>query len=543
MNPLIIGKIKSVSGYSAEVMLRDDLKGMYLTHKGRLYSIGQIGSYLVIPVAHEKIVGIVSEIKMLTVQNESGEQIIKSDKKVISLQLVGSISNNKFERGIGTYPLVEDDVCLADENDFKIIFEGQERGKNIEIGLFSQNEKFKVLINVDNFFSKHVAVLGTTGSGKSCAVAKILQKVLEFKDSHLILLDLHGEYVKAFPNKSNIITGSELEIPYWLLDYDELQDLCIDKSESAAHNQTMIFKEAILKAKRDSIGKDGLGLEEIFTIDTPIYFDLNEVHDFIKNKNEEMVPGARAEKEKQGSFYGQFTRFLTRLESKINDQRFAFMFKPKKYTKSEHLESFMRLLLGRNQDEYKNITVIDLSGIPFEIVEIVVSVLSRLIFDFNFWNKQKRECPLCIVYEEAHNYIPRNRSSIAKMSVERIAKEGRKYGVSLIVVSQRPSELSETVLSQCNNFISLRVTNPDDQNYVKKLVPDQNAELMNMLSILRRGEALIIGEAVVMPVRVLMDLPSPTPDSDDIKFFDKWNNGIKDLNIGEIIDSWRKQER
>lgn len=541
MNPLVIGKIKSVSGYSAEVMLRDDLKGMYLTHEGRLYSIGQIGSYLVIPVAHEKIVGIVSEIKMLTVQNESGEQIIKSDKKIISLQLVGSISNNKFERGIGTYPLVEDDVCLADENDFKTIFEGQEKGRNIEIGLFSQNEKFKVLINVDNFFPKHVAVLGTTGSGKSCAVAKILQEVLKFKDSHLILLDLHGEYIKAFPDKSNIITGSELEIPYWLLDYDELQDLCIDKSESTAHNQTMIFKEAILKAKRDSISRDGLGLEAIFTIDTPIYFDLVEVLGFIKNKNEEMIPGKAAPK--QGPFHGDFTRFLTRLESKINDQRFAFMFKPKKYTKSEHLESFMRLLLGRDKNGYKNITVIDLSGIPFEIVEIVVSVLSRLIFDFNFWNKHKRECPLCIVYEEAHNYIPRNRPSTAKLSVERIAKEGRKYGVSLIVVSQRPSELSETVLSQCNNFISLRVTNPDDQNYVKKLVPDQNAELMNMLSILRRGEALIIGEAVVMPVRVLMESPSPTPDSDDIRFYDKWNNGIGDLNIGEIVDSWRRQER
>jgi len=219
------------------------------------------------------------------------------------------------------------------------------------------------------------------------------------------------------------------------------------------------------------------------------------------------------------------------------------MFKPRRYIKSEHLESLMRLLLGRDEKGYKNITVVDLSGIPFEIVEIVVSVLSRLIFDFNFWNKYKRECPVCVVYEEAHNYIPRSRFSVAKMSVERIAKEGRKYGVSLIAVSQRPSELSETVLSQCNNFISLRVSNPDDQNYIKKLVPDQNAELMNMLSILRRGEALIIGEAVVMPVRVLIELPSPTPDSDDIKFFENWNNGIKDLNVGEVIDRWRKQER
>lgn len=541
MNPLTIGKIKSVSGYSAEVMLRDDLKGMYITHEGKLYSIGQIGSYLIIPVAYEKIVGIVSEIKMLEAQNESGEEIIRSDKKIITIQLIGRIFNNRFERGLGTYPLVEDDVCLADESDFSIIFEGQEKGKNIDIGLFSQNEKFKVLINVDSFFSKHAAILGTTGSGKSCTVAKILQRVLEFKDSHIILLDLHGEYINAFPNKSNIITGPELEIPYWLLNYEELQDLCIDKSESTAHNQVMIFKEAILNAKLNSIKKDNPNLEKNFTIDTPVYFDLREVYNFIKAKNEKMVQGAT--KPKQGPFYGQFTRFLTRLESKINDQRFTFMFKPKKYIKSEHLEKLMRLLLGRDDNGYKNITVVDLSGIPFEIVEIVVSVLSRLIFEFNFWNKHKRECPICVVYEEAHNYIPRSRLSIARMPVERIAKEGRKYGVSLIVVSQRPSELSETVLSQCNNFISLRVSNPDDQNYVKKLVPDQNAELMNMLSILRRGEALIIGEAVVMPVRVLIELPNPTPDSDDIKFFDKWNNGIRDLNVREIIEHWRKQER
>src|SRR3989304_269435 len=252
MNPLIIGKIKSVFGYSAEVMLRDDLKGMYLTHEGKLYSIGQIGSYLIIPVAYEKIVGIVSEIKMLEVQNEAGEKIIRSDKKIITIQLIGRIFNNRFERGLGTYPLVEDDVCLADENDFSIIFEGQEKEKNIESGLFSQNEKFKVSINVDNFFSKHAAILGTTGSGKSCTVAKILQKELEFKDSHLILLDLHGEYIGAFPDKSNIITGPELEIPYWLLNHEELQDLCVDKSESTAHNQAMIFKEAILGAKENS---------------------------------------------------------------------------------------------------------------------------------------------------------------------------------------------------------------------------------------------------------------------------------------------------
>jgi DNA helicase HerA-like ATPase len=166
-----------------------------------------------------------------------------------------------------------------------------------------------------------------------------------------------------------------------------------------------------------------------------------------------------------------------------------------------------------------------------------------LIFEFNFWNKERNKCPVLVVYEEAHNYIPRNNNTSAKISVERIAKEGRKYGVSLMVVSQRPSELSETVLSQCNSYINLRITNPDDQNYIKSLVSDQNAELMDMLPDLRRGEALVIGEGIVMPMRVIITLPNDTPRSADVQFYKHWNDGIEDLDVKNVIDTWWRQNK
>ncbi|MBT9175392.1 MAG: hypothetical protein DDT22_01067 [candidate division WS2 bacterium] len=546
MNPLWVGNVISVIGGKIEVALRDDIKDMYLNYNGSLYYIGQIGSYVVIPVAYEKIVGIVSQIRLEDIgfkkEALTGKDVDIKQRKVMYVQLVGKISEKRFERGVGTYPLIGDEVLLASDDDFQAIFSTKKEDNTFVIGKFSQNERFDVKVDVDEFFTKHIAVLGTTGAGKSCTIAKIVEEILKFKDTHIVLLDLHGEYLNNFKEKSVVITGDDLELPYWLLNFEELQDICIDRREQSAHNQVIIFKEAILNAKRNSINKDLSDLVSTFTIDTPVYFDVNEVVASIKEKNEEMVTGSSG-KDKQGPFYGQFTRFLTRLESKINDQRYSFMFKPKIYTESHKLEDLMRKILGRVKNNYRNITIFDLSGIPFEIRDVVVSLLSRLIFEFNFWNKGRDKSPLLVIYEEAHNYIPRNYNTSAKVSVERIAKEGRKYGVSLMVVSQRPAELSETVLSQCNSYINLRITNPDDQNYIKGLVSDQNAELMDMLPDLRRGEALVIGEGIVMPMRVIISLPNDTPQSADMQFYKYWNDGIKDLDVKSIIDRWWKQAK
>jgi hypothetical protein len=228
----------------------------------------------------------------------------------------------------------------------------------------------------------------------------------------------------------------------------------------------------------------------------------------------------------------------------MTDKRYEFMFKPKKFKDSIAIKDVISRIFGL--DNKKQITVLDLSGVPFDIVNIIVSLLARMVFDFNFWNKSKSDFPVLLVFEEAHNYLPQvatahNRA--ARRTVERIAKEGRKYGVACMIVSQRPSEVSETILSQCNNFITLRLTNPTDQNYVKKLVPDSFSGLFDILPTLRPGEALIIGDSTPLPVRVLLDYPAPPPDSADIKFYDKWVASEKETNVSDVVERWWKQDR
>lgn len=256
-----------------------------------------------------------------------------------------------------------------------------------------------------------------------------------------------------------------------------------------------------------------------------------------------MVPGAKG-KEKKGPLHGIFDRFLIRFDSRINDPRFRFMFSPTNYSGNASLPQLLKEYLSI--DTGKRMTVIDLSGIPFEAVGVVVSVVSRVVYEFNFWNPDRRKFPILMVFEEAHNYIPNRpeaKFSAARAAVERLAKEGRKYGIGVIVVSQRPKELSETVISQCNTFIVMRLTNPEDQNYVRRLVPDSLAGLMNMLPSLRTGEALIIGDSVVMPTRVLIDFPRPEPKSADVKFAEHWAKGIQNMDVDRIVKRWRARRK
>ncbi len=258
----------------------------------------------------------------------------------------------------------------------------------------------------------------------------------------------------------------------------------------------------------------------------------------------ERIAGTGGVKEKEGPFYGQFTRFLVRLDSRLNDKRYEFIFKPKVFRTSETLKTMLTRIFGL--DSKKRITVIDLSGAPFDVVNVIVSLLGRTIFDFNVWNRHRRDFPVMIVFEEAHNYLPSiatlsNRS--AKKTVERIAKEGRKYGVGCMIISQRPAEVSETILAQCNNYVTMRLTNPNDQNYVKKLVPDALASLIDILPSLRQGEALFLGDAAPLPVRVMIDFPSPAPNSSDIMFYERWKHCEYETNVSDVVERWWRQER
>lgn len=537
-----IGSIYSVSPAKVIAVLDDDLKSMTKQVNGETYRVGQIGSYVALPEGDQIIVGMVTQVRMTEAFDSAlQEQEVKlpRQKRVIEIQLMGAVKHGRFEKGVSLFPVVGGSVYLTDTEDLSKIF-STFRSNNFSIGNISLFEGERQYLDPNRFFGKHIAILGSTGSGKSSTVASILQKAAKFPNTHIIVIDLHNEYAGAFREEGNLIDITELELPYWLMNFEELEEMFIDPNESTAHTQIMILKDLVLSSKRNKNSEH----RETLTIDTPLTFELNEVRARIQFLDSERIQGTKMGETREGPFYGQFTRFLVRMDGKINDKRYEFIFRPKAFKTSDSIVQLMTRILGL--DTEKNITILDLSGVPFDVINVLVSLLGRIIFDFNFWNKNRREFPILIVFEEAHNYLPASeagRTSAAKKTVERIAKEGRKYGVACMIVSQRPAEVSETILSQCNNFVNLRITNPNDQNFVRKLVPDSMAGLLDILPTLRQGECLVLGDAVAIPIRAMVDYPDPPPDSFDIKFFDKWQKSEKTTEVAEVIDRWWRQKR
>ncbi len=538
-----IGYVIEVSGDRAMVELTVDTT---VPLDGDYYP-GQPGSHVKIPFRDLNIIGTVANIRMLDItpsmrpgQEAAGETI---SKKVAECLLIGTLSHEgQFNRGVAVYPNVGQKVKMVGLEELKEIF-SEFVSQDFSFARLAQAEDQRAFIHIDRFFGRHTAILGTTGSGKSCTVASILQRTIDkYPDTHILVIDLHGEYATAFPNNTQLIEADQVELPYWLLNFEEFQDLAVDITEFTAHNQITGLRDALLLARQNTDKVEKLGLGNAVTVDSPIYFDLQGMLQQIRDWNTEMVPGARGEK--KGPLNGVFDRFLIRFDSKINDPRFRFMFSPTNYSGNA---SFPQLLKEHlSIDTGKRMAVIDLSGIPSEAVGVVVSVISRVVYEFNFWNPTRTQFPILMVFEEAHNYIPNRpeaRFSAARSAIERLAKEGRKYGIGITVVSQRPKELSETVISQCNTFIAMRLTNPEDQNYVRRLVPDSLAGLMDMLPSLRTGEALIVGDSVVMPTRVLIDFPMPEPKSTDVKFAKHWAKGIRGIDIDRIVKRWRARRK
>jgi len=312
-------------------------------------------------------------------------------------------------------------------------------------------------------------------------------------------------------------------------------------SEEQSHNQVAVLKRSITdNRKRHFKGEDAK--RELIHYDSPLFFDMGEVIETIRAKNEEMVPGARGEK--SGPLNGKLDNFITRLENRYYDKRLDFLLgdRAKNATLAETLRQFMGYALGSEC----NVTVIDLSGVPFEVLSISVSLISRLLFDFAYYFKrgnQKNEAPLLVVYEEAHKYVPRSelsRYAAARYAIEKIAKEGRKYGITAAIVSQRPAEISETIFAMCNNFVAMRLTNPEDQGYVRRLLPDSLGPLTDSLPSLPAGEALLIGDSVAMPSVVQICRPEPEPSSSDIPYLEMWRKRWYEVQFGNVLERWQK---
>ncbi|PFJ40186.1 Bipolar DNA helicase [Priestia megaterium] len=508
-----------------------------------------------------------------------------SRKYLIEANPLGLIRGEEFIRGGDSLAIPPKKVEPATEEDIKKIYSGSsKKSENFTFASLSANNNIKVPVNGNKFFNKHIAIVGSTGSGKSHTLSTILQKAVleknsgfEMNNSHILLFDIHSEYKAAFPN-SNYIGIDSLTLPYWLLNSEELEELFLD-TEANDHNQRNIFKEAIVNNRKLKLGGSKEERERVH-FDSPLFFDLNEVLQYVqyrnnekKNKkneiqwkdvngdlfiyNEESLHRLYNEKlEPEGTstagMNGKLINFLNRLENKINDKRFDFLLGEK--SKEITFEDTLKNLLGFNNENKSNITVIDLSGVPFEVLSITVSLISRIIFEYGYYYKRLRcktnpnekinnDAPILLVYEEAHKYVPNSELSkyrSSKKSIERIAKEGRKYGVTLLLASQRPSELSETIFSQCNNFIAMRLTNPNDQSYVKKLLPDTLGNLIEKMPSLKAGEALLIGESVDLPSIVQIDKCDSPPSSNDIPYWDLWKEEWKDIDVLKIKEEWYK---
>jgi DNA helicase HerA-like ATPase len=469
----------------------------------------------------------------------------------MSLIPIGTInSEGQFDRGVSVYPTTGAEVHVVSGGELEALF-SKFRAQGYVVGNLSSQPMVTVGFDATRLFGRHFAILGQTGAGKSWTVASLIQQALVvMPKAHIIVLDLHGEYCwlksdntrdAAFKNEHfRYVDAKELEMPYWLMTFAELCDLLVEHGEREATNQTAFFRDCLLEGRQaeNTTATPSLGLERV-TVDTPIYFSLDALLTKVRAKNVERV-GTR-----QGPMFGDFDRFLMRLESKLNDIRYDFLLKPKTRNTSASLAALLRDFVGLGTPK-RAVTVIDLSTVPFDVRPTVAAQIGRLAFEFNYWNPQYREFPILLVCEEAHAYVTRDSDSQyagARKSMERIAKEGRKYGVGLAVVSQRPHELSETVLAQCGTFLCLRITNPDDQSYIKGLVPEAERGLVDILAGLGRGECLALGEAVPLPTRFKFKRPSPGPNSEDIDFYNKWKDGPDDINVERIVERWRRQQR
>ena len=541
----------------------------------------KVGSYVRISDSEDAVMlAIIENYSIEIVDNKENES---ERRYILEANPLGIVRNGIFERGGDTIAIPPKDVKPATIEDINAIYsQSIAELEKFTFSSLSSNPDISVPVNGNRFFNKHIAIVGSTGSGKSHTVAKIIQSATEIKEgtydglnnSHIIIFDIHSEYRTAFPN-ANYLDVADIVLPYWLLNSEELQELFLD-TEANDHNQRNVFKEAIVENKKYHC--TGAYRERI-GYDTPIYFDINQVLCYIKNRNNEKKDKANnipfktkdgteyifAEDTKSNLFFdeveysgtsgsgtnnGNFGNFINRLENKLNDRRLSFMFPQNNIPNSHEVTLSQFLGYGENNS---NVTIIDLSGVPFEVLSITVSLISRLLFEFGYYYTRLRhsntpterinnDTPFLLVYEEAHKYVPNSdlaKYRASKESIERIAKEGRKYGITLLLASQRPSEISETIFSQCNNFITMRLTNPNDQNYVKRLLPDTMGQLIDKMPTLKSGECLLIGDAVVLPSIVKIDECNPKPSSNDIPYLELWKQKWCDLDIQSIVDNWR----
>ena len=554
---LAMGTIIEVDGLHIVAELHPEITELSRIYGGDTYPIGQFGSILKIHSGRKIIYAFVGRLRMKAeYESERGiDSQAGSDERVIEADLFGegewlcgtSATPTdwvlRFDRGVATYPLPQQTVYLTPKREIRNIY-GQGEGPSIHLGEHVGTSGTRCYAEMNELLGKHVAIMGSTGAGKSATVAAVLHSILERGDTEnlenwnprIILLDPHNEYSHAFENHAKLSTDDgSLILPYWLLNYSETISLLIGKTEFVATSQANIVKKALLYARVK--GAEVLGLDETkITVDSPVPYKLE---DFINNVDDDK-PSQQSKQESHNSI-------LEKLDVLRRDARIAFMMEDWNEESQDPFPEILSQILNSDQQP----KVVDLSGVPNEVAGVCSAVVARTLFNLKVWQtpEERQVNPIILVCEEAHRYVP-NRGEAqyeaAQDAIRRIAKEGRKYGIGLLLVSQRPSEVEATVLSQCNSWIVLRITNDADREHVKAILPDSMSGLTKMLSGLRRQEAIFVGQAAVLPSRILIrSLESQQlPRSDDIDFNQGWQaEPLTEAQLKSTANKWRYQTK
>ncbi|MGN1280446.1 MAG: ATP-binding protein [Succinivibrio sp.] len=559
----LLGTVESVDTSTVIIRVENDdkLRGLQVNHLISIQS-SKVGQHLI---------GLVSKIIRKSAYSDSAVDITPElGFNIIKVILIGTHfdrdgdKENVFRRSLATIPTINAECHLIHGNKLKqfmqaisSIPEGEDT-VSLQIGHYSIDEDATAWLNGNKLFQRHAVIVGSTGSGKSWCVAKTLEQVASLKSADAILFDIHGEYsplqgesfshLKVAGPNDNIDDGI-LFLPYWLLTYEEMLSLMLDRSDSNAPNQAMIFSNAVINGKKAFLHSiKNFEMEANITLDSPVPYHLDALLKSLNEKDTEMVPGAKANTEKQGPYFGKLTRFIQRLDTKQKDKRLNFMFSTEESLLSyTYMGELCEKLMAPSVNGEKGVKIIDFSEVPSDILPLIVSLIARVIFSVQQWTPVNTRHPIAIFCDEAHLYIPANtEKSIDNASLvtfERISKEGRKYGVGLVVISQRPSEVNRTVLSQSNNFIAMRLTNVDDQSVVKRLLPDSLGDYAEMLPILDVGEALVVGDASLLPSRIRVSAPVLKPRSATIDFWDEWSKETTAVDLSGAIEALRKQSK
>lgn len=551
-------------------------------------SLINVGSIVAIQTTkrHEFIIGTIDKIRrkineftQLDItedefsEDSEYEEDICASLDTIKVSLIGTYKSvdgdheNYFKRGIDTFPQINHFCYLINGENLKLFMNnicgGLTISKHLEIGMFAIDDEAVAILDGNKFFQRHASILGSTGSGKSWCVANLIEEASKLINPNIIVFDIHGEYKSlcetdkkcaeyykiAGPGDLEIDNEKNIFLPYWVLNRDEMLSMILDRSDNNAPNQASRFTFHVRELKDETLRNlDKNNVLSSFTVDSPIPFDIGKLIKNLKEDDTKKGKGANG-RDIKGEWEGKLTRFISRLETKLMDKRYGFLFQPTANTLDyDWLSKLLIKLIGK-ESEKKGIKIVDFSEVPSDVLPIVTGIISRLLFDVQIWMDECKRSPFAILCDEAHLYLPIHEDADGAQkqalgNFERIAKEGRKYGISLVVISQRPSDVSKTILSQCNNFIVLRLSNDRDKSVIKNLLPDALKGILDQLPLLDVGEAIAIGDAILLPSRIKLKKPKLKPISETKNFWTEWEcKKVENDSIIEAVENMRCQTK